>query len=87
MQFAKKGYDLLNTKYKKLFVNLYATVLFNSNRKPDAYTLLEDEIAAGNNAYDILKDYFAFYYKDKRYQDGIDKILQGHTDWEQIKTV
>ena len=69
----KKGYDLLNKKYQKSFVNLYATVLFNSNKKPEAYTLLEDEIAAGNNSYDVLKDYFAFYYKDKRYQDGIDK--------------
>ena len=69
----KKGYDLLNTKYKKLFVNLYATVLFNSNKKPEAYKLLEDEIAGGNNSYDILKDYFTFYYKDKRFQEGIDK--------------
>jgi len=69
----KKGYDLLNAKYKKLFVNLYATVLYASEKKPEAYKLLEDEIAAGNNTYDILKDYFAFYSKEKRYQEGIDK--------------
>ena len=73
---AKKGYDLLNTKYKKAFVNLYATVLFGSEKKPEAYKLMEDEIAGGNNSYDILKDYFAFYYKDKRYQDGIDKATE-----------
>ena len=73
---AKKGYELLNEKYKKLFVNLYATVLYGSERKPEAYKLMEDEIEAGNNSYDILKDYFAFYYKDKRYQDGIDKATE-----------
>ncbi len=70
---AQKGYDLLNAKYKKALVNLYATILYGSEKKPEAYKLLEDEIAAGNNTYDILKDYFGFYVKDKRYQDGIDK--------------
>jgi hypothetical protein len=72
----KKGYDLLNTKYKKSFINLYATVLFACNKKPEAYKIMEDEIAGGNNSYDILKDYFTFYYKDKRFQEGIDKATE-----------
>ena len=55
---------------------MYAIVLFNINKKPEAYKLLEDEIEAGNNSYDIVKDYFAFYYKDKRFQDGVDKATQ-----------
>ncbi len=69
---AKKGYELLNSKYKKSFVQLYAIVLFGSDKKLDAYKMLENEIAAGNTSYDILKDYFGFYREDKRYQDGID---------------
>ncbi len=70
---AKKGFDLLNDKYRKLFVNLYATVLYGSDKKAEAYKILENEIAAGNTTYDILKDYFALYSKDKRYQEGVDK--------------
>ena len=73
---AKKGYELLNARYKKSSVNLYASVLYNSDKKPEAYKLLEDEIAAGNNTFDILNDYFAFYSKQKRYQEGIDKATE-----------
>ena len=73
---AQKGYNMLNEKYKKSVVNLYAIVLFNINKKPEAYKLLEDEIEDGNKSYDIVKDYFAFYYKDKRFQDGVDKATQ-----------
>ena len=73
---AKKGYGLLGSKYKKAFVNLYASVLYLCDRKDEAYKLLEDEIAAGNNSYDVLKDYFGYYAKDKRYQDGVDKATE-----------
>lgn len=73
LSYADKGYAMLSPSYKKIFVNTYAEVLYLAEKKADAYKLLEDEIAAGNTSEDVVRGYFKFYSKDKRYQDGIDK--------------
>jgi len=76
LKYAKKGYDLLNEKYRKGFTSTYAGVLHLADKKEEAYKLLEDEMAAGNTTDDNAITYFGFYAADERYQDGIDKATE-----------
>ncbi len=76
VKYAKKGYELLNEKYRKGFTSTYAGVLHMADKKEDAYKLLEDEMAAGNTTDDNAITYFSFYSTDERYQDGINKATE-----------
>ena len=73
LQYADKGYGLLNAAYKKQFVDSYAEVLYLAEKKDEAYKVLEDELGSGNKTVEVIRKYFGFFTKDKRYQDGIDK--------------
>ncbi len=73
LNYANKGYALLPTARKKGVADIYANVLFMADKKPEAYKFLEDEIANGNKTVEVIRKYFSFYSKDKRYQEGIDK--------------
>jgi tetratricopeptide (TPR) repeat protein len=73
LEYANKGYGLLNEKYKTQFIDSYAEVLYLAGKKEDAYKTLADAINAGNHSVEVIRKYFAFFSKDKRYQDGIDK--------------
>jgi len=73
LTYARKGYNLLGGKYKAAFTGTYAYVLHLAGDKQEAYTLMENEIAAGRSTNENIRDYFNFYIKDKRYKDGIDK--------------
>jgi hypothetical protein len=73
VQYANKGYGLLNASYKKQFVDSYAEVLYLAEKKEEAYKILDDEINSGNHTVEVIRKYFGFFTKDERYQDGIDK--------------
>ena len=73
LTYARKGYGLLSGKYKNAFTSTYAYVLHLAGDKEEAYTLMENEIAAGRNSNDNVRGYFEFYIKDKRFKEGIDK--------------
>lgn len=70
---SEKGYNLLNAAYKKSFVSTYAMVLFEADKKEEAYKTLETEITTGNAQDEVVRSYFQFFEKDKKYQEGIDK--------------
>lgn len=76
LTYARKGYGLLSGKYKVAFTGTYAYVLHLAGDKDEAYKLMESEIAAGRNSNDNIRDYFNFYIKDKKYQEGIDKATE-----------
>ena len=76
LSYAQKGYGLLTPKNKKEYSSVYAKVMFMADKKDDAYKFLEDEIAAGNTSVEVIREYFGFYTKDKRYQDGIYKATE-----------
>ncbi len=76
LQFVEKGYNLLNSRYKKDFTAMYAAVLHKADKKEQAYKFLEDEIASGNNSEDVIREYFRCYLIDKRYEDGIAKATE-----------
>lgn len=76
IKYAEKGYNLLTGKYKKAYSPMYATVLYMADKKPEAYKILEDELASGNTTVEVGRTYFGFYQKDERYQDGIDKATE-----------
>jgi tetratricopeptide (TPR) repeat protein len=73
LDYANKGYGLLNATYKQQFVDSYAEVLYLADKKEDAYKTLEEAISSGNQTVEVVRKYFAFFSKDKRYQDGINK--------------
>ena len=74
--YANKGFALLSPARKKSVADTYAGVLFMADKKPEAYKFLEDEIANGNKTVEVIRAYFGFYSKDKRYQEGIDKASE-----------
>jgi len=74
--YARKGYGLLPARYKVTFAGTYAFVLHISGEKDEAYKLMENEIAEGRNTSENIRDYFNFYIKDKRYNEGIDKATE-----------
>lgn len=74
--YADKGYALLSPKNKKEFSSVYAKVMHLADKKAEAYKFLEDEIAAGNTTVEVLREYFGFYTKDEKYQEGIDKATE-----------
>jgi hypothetical protein len=74
--YARKGYGFLTGKYKVAFTGTYAYVLHLAGDKDEAYKLMEGELAAGRNSNDNIRDYFNFYIKDKKYQEGIDKATE-----------
>ena len=76
LTYARKGYGLLAGKYKVAFTSTYAYVLHIAGEKDEAYKLLENEIAAGRNSNDNIRDYFNFYIKDKKFAEGIDKATE-----------
>lgn len=76
LTYAKKGYAVLTPKYKTAFASVYSWVLYLADKKEEAYTFLENEIAANNNSEDVVNRYFKFYIKDKRYEDGIQKATE-----------
>jgi hypothetical protein len=73
LAYVNKGFALLNDRYKKGFANLNATVLYMTDHKTEAYSMLEGELLKGNNSADNIVTYFQFFSKDKKYQEGIDK--------------
>jgi tetratricopeptide (TPR) repeat protein len=72
----EKGYNLLNERYKKTYVSTYAAVLHKAGKKDEAYKLLENEMANGNNTEAVIREYFRCYLIDKRYDDGIAKATE-----------
>jgi hypothetical protein len=76
LQYVEKGYKLLTGNYKKGYASIYGGVLHKAGKKEEAYKLLEDEIANGNNTEDVIREYFRCYLIDKRYEDGIAKATE-----------
>lgn len=76
LQYVEKGYKLLTGNYKKNYTSIYGGVLHKAGKKDEAYKLLEDEIANGNNTEDIIREYFRCYLIDKRYEDGIARATE-----------
>jgi len=76
LQFVEKGYKMLTGQYKKDYASTYGGVLHRAGKKAEAYKFLEDEIAAGNNTEDVIREYFRCYLIDKRYEDGIAKATE-----------
>lgn len=76
LTYARKGYGFLKGKYKTAFTGTYAYVLHLAGEKDEAYKLMEAEIEAGRNSNESIRDYFNFYIKDKRYDDGIAKATE-----------
>ena len=74
--YAKKGYAVLTPKYKTDFASVYAWVLYLADKKEEAYTFLENEIAGNNNTEEVVKRYFKFYIQDERYEEGIKKATE-----------
>ncbi len=76
LQFVEKGYNLLNSNYKKSYAGMYGGILHKAGKKDEAYRLLENEIATGNNTEEVIREYFRCYLIDKRYEDGIAKATE-----------
>lgn len=76
LQYVEKGYNLLKGQYKKDYASTYAAVLHKAGKKAEAYKLLEDEMANGNNTEDVIREYFRCYLIDKRFEDGIAKATE-----------
>jgi tetratricopeptide (TPR) repeat protein len=76
LKYVEKGYNLLASRYKKDYASLYGGVLHKAGKKAEAYKLLEDEIANGNNTEEVIREYFRCYLIDKRYEDGIAKATE-----------
>lgn len=74
--YVEKGYNLLKEQYKKDYASTYAAVLHKAGKKAEAYKLLEDEMANGNNTEDVIREYFRCYLIDKRFEDGIAKATE-----------
>lgn len=76
LKYVEKGYNLLKGQYKKDYASTYAAVLHKAGKKAEAYKLLEDEMANGNNTEDVIREYFRCYLIDKRFEDGIAKATE-----------
>ncbi|MBK8610152.1 MAG: hypothetical protein IPL84_09435 [Chitinophagaceae bacterium] len=76
LKYVEKGYNLLTARYKQTYVSTYAAVLHKAGKKDEAYKLLEDEIASGNNSEGVIREYFRCFLIDKRFEDGIAKATE-----------
>jgi tetratricopeptide (TPR) repeat protein len=76
LQYVEKGYNLLNSKYKKNYASIYGAVLHKAGKKDEAYKHLEHEMENGNNTEEVIREYFRCYLIDKRYEDGIAKATE-----------
>jgi Tfp pilus assembly protein PilF len=76
LQYVAKGYNLLNSRYKKDYASTYGAVLHKAGKKDEAYKLLENEMANGNNTEVVIREYFRCYLIDKRYDEGIAKATE-----------
>jgi hypothetical protein len=76
LTYARKGYNLMPLKYKTAFASTYSYVLHLAGEKDEAYKLMEDELLAGRNSNDNIRDYFTLFIKDKKYKEGIDKASE-----------
>jgi hypothetical protein len=76
LKYVEKGYGLLKGQYKKDYTSTYAAVLHKAGKKAEAYKLLEDAMANGNNTEDVIREYFRCYLIDKRFEDGIAKATE-----------
>lgn len=73
---AEKGWNLLNEDYKNSMRPLFALINFETGKKELAYKLLENEIEEGNVSTAVVKNYFEFYKKDKKLEEGIKKATE-----------
>ncbi len=76
LKYVEKGYKMLKGQYKKNYASTYGGVLHRADKKDEAYTFLENEIASGNNSEEVIREYFRCYLLDKRYEDGIAKATE-----------
>jgi tetratricopeptide (TPR) repeat protein len=76
LKYVEKGYNILASKYKKDYVSMYGAVLHKAGKKDEAYKLLENEIAGGNNSEDVIREYFRCYLIDKKFEEGIAKATE-----------